>query len=173
LLRSNASPFAQKKFPTRKYSTFGCVWIIANGLPSPSMRPLLPNDLASDIQQFIESDFAKQYFSTHREGFIFKRKVPIEQLMTWQKVHFSSSALFDRLIIFGFGRLHLPHRCFSSIEISTRKPLKSSAASSALWGIEMQSGQQCFAPNQVKPLFRHVQVMKVMVLILLVGLAWL
>jgi hypothetical protein len=46
----------------------------------------LPQDLASDIQQFSESDFARQYFSTHRTGFIFRRTVPVAQLMSWQKV---------------------------------------------------------------------------------------
>jgi hypothetical protein len=45
----------------------------------------LPQDLASDIQQFVESDFAHQYFATHRTGFIFKRKVPVGQMMTWQR----------------------------------------------------------------------------------------
>jgi hypothetical protein len=53
---------------------------------SASTRPILPDDLVSDIEQFIEEDYARQYFSTHRAGFIFKRKVPLMQLMTWQKV---------------------------------------------------------------------------------------
>lgn len=48
--------------------------------------PILPHDLASDIQQFAESHFAKQYFSTHRTGIFFRRTVPVEQMMTWQKV---------------------------------------------------------------------------------------
>ena len=48
--------------------------------------PVLPQDLASDILQFAEFEFAQQYFSTHRTGFIFKRKVPVAQIMTWQKV---------------------------------------------------------------------------------------
>ncbi|GJE99020.1 RhoGAP-domain-containing protein [Phanerochaete sordida] len=55
--------------------------------------PALPDDLASDIQQFSESQFAKQYFSTHRTGFIFRRKVPVEQMMTWQKGPLSSPLL--------------------------------------------------------------------------------
>ncbi|TFK47061.1 Rho GTPase activation protein [Heliocybe sulcata] len=55
--------------------------------------PLLPHDLASDIQQFIESEFAKQYFSTHRTGFIFKRKVPVAQMMAWQKPPLTSPLL--------------------------------------------------------------------------------
>ena len=49
---------------------------------SRSAHPILPQDLASDIQQFVESEFAQQYFATHRTGFIFKRKVPVGQMMT-------------------------------------------------------------------------------------------
>lgn len=45
----------------------------------------MPQDLATDIQQFVESEFAQQYFATHRTGFIFKRKVPVGQMMTWQR----------------------------------------------------------------------------------------
>ena len=48
--------------------------------------PILPHDLRSDIQQFVESDFAKRYFSTHRTGFIFRRTVPVTEMMSWQKV---------------------------------------------------------------------------------------
>ncbi|KAI0331024.1 hypothetical protein GY45DRAFT_673978 [Cubamyces sp. BRFM 1775] len=55
--------------------------------------PVLPQDLASDIQQFAESDFAHRYFSTHRTGFIFKRKVPVAQIMTWQKTPITSPLL--------------------------------------------------------------------------------
>ncbi|KAI9068405.1 hypothetical protein FKP32DRAFT_1561869 [Trametes sanguinea] len=55
--------------------------------------PVLPQDLASDIQQFAESDFAHRYFSTHRTGFIFKRKVPVAQIMTWQKTPISTPLL--------------------------------------------------------------------------------
>ncbi|KAJ7647566.1 hypothetical protein FB45DRAFT_733340 [Roridomyces roridus] len=55
--------------------------------------PTLPQDLASDIQQFSQSDFAHQYFSTHRTGFIFRRRVPVTQLMTWQKAPLTSPLL--------------------------------------------------------------------------------
>ncbi|KAG9316206.1 hypothetical protein JVU11DRAFT_2232 [Chiua virens] len=55
--------------------------------------PVLPHDLASDIQQFVESDYARQYFSTHRTGFIFRRKVPVAQMMTWQKTPLTSPLL--------------------------------------------------------------------------------
>ncbi|KAI0027659.1 Rho GTPase activation protein [Vararia minispora EC-137] len=53
----------------------------------------LPDDLASDIQQFVESDFAKQYFATHRTGLIFRRTVPVEQMMAWQRVPLASPLL--------------------------------------------------------------------------------
>jgi hypothetical protein len=58
-----------------------------------STYPTLPQNLASDIQLFSESNYAKQYFSTHRTGFIFRRKVPVAQMMVWQKVRvpFSTS----------------------------------------------------------------------------------
>ncbi|EAU91559.2 hypothetical protein CC1G_02048 [Coprinopsis cinerea okayama7 len=55
--------------------------------------PVLPDDLVSDIQLFSESEYAKQYFSTHKSGFIFKRKIPVEQLMTWQKSPLASPLL--------------------------------------------------------------------------------
>ncbi|TDL22630.1 hypothetical protein BD410DRAFT_828384 [Rickenella mellea] len=54
---------------------------------------VLPDDLASDIQQFVQADFARQYFSTHRTGFIFRRRVPVEQLMMWQKTPLTSPLL--------------------------------------------------------------------------------
>ncbi|KAJ3824642.1 hypothetical protein EV361DRAFT_949479 [Lentinula raphanica] len=60
---------------------------------STGIYPTLPHDLASDILQFSESDYAKQYFSTHRSGFIFKRRIPVAQLMTWQKAALSSPLL--------------------------------------------------------------------------------
>ncbi|KAG6821028.1 hypothetical protein H0H93_007918 [Arthromyces matolae] len=49
-------------------------------------HPVLPAELVLDIKQFSESEFARQYFATHRTGFIFRRKVPVAQMMTWQKV---------------------------------------------------------------------------------------
>ncbi|KAF9564759.1 hypothetical protein CPC08DRAFT_228969 [Agrocybe pediades] len=55
--------------------------------------PILPTALAQDIQHFSESEYAKQYFSTHRRGFIFRRRVPVAQLMTWQKAPLASPLL--------------------------------------------------------------------------------
>ncbi|KAG9018853.1 hypothetical protein FRB90_008966 [Tulasnella sp. 427] len=46
---------------------------------------ILPRPLAADIEQFAVADFAKRYFSTHKTGLIFKRRVPVEQMMSWQK----------------------------------------------------------------------------------------
>lgn len=54
---------------------------------------MLPEDLQIDIQHFSESDYAKQYFSTHKSGFIFRRRVPVAQLMTWQKVSLMSASM--------------------------------------------------------------------------------
>ncbi|KAF8705905.1 MyTH4 domain, partial [Rhizoctonia solani] len=54
---------------------------------------MLPRQLAEDIQQFQVSDFARRYFSTHRTGLIFRRRVPVEQLMVWQKQPLTSPLL--------------------------------------------------------------------------------
>uniref|UniRef100_A0A0W0FWJ9 Rho gtpase activator n=1 Tax=Moniliophthora roreri TaxID=221103 RepID=A0A0W0FWJ9_MONRR len=54
---------------------------------STGTYPVLPHDLASDIMQFAESEFARQYFSTHRTGIIFRRRVPVAQMMAWQKAN--------------------------------------------------------------------------------------
>ena len=79
----------------------------------PRKYPVLPHDLASDIQQFAESQFARQYFSTHRTGFIFKRTVPVTEIMTWQKVRLLTYAsCMRRLLIANHShRLRLPRHC--------------------------------------------------------------
>ena len=64
------------------------------------MYPILPDDLASDIQQFVRSDFARQYFSTHTTGFLFRRRVPVEQMMAWQKVSSFSAVPCERFSLF-------------------------------------------------------------------------
>lgn len=70
---------------------------------------MLPHALVSDIQQFIESDYAKKYFSEHRTGFIFRRRIPMEQLMTWQKVNMQL-ALSNGRVLTGLHRvLYLRH----------------------------------------------------------------
>ncbi|KAG9092421.1 hypothetical protein FRC06_000111 [Ceratobasidium sp. 370] len=54
---------------------------------------MLPRPLAEDILQFQVSDFARRYFSTHKTGLIFRRRVPVEQLMVWQKQPLASPLL--------------------------------------------------------------------------------
>ncbi|KAG8829238.1 hypothetical protein FRC17_006910, partial [Serendipita sp. 399] len=54
---------------------------------------ILPKNLAQEIQQFQVADFAKRYFSTHRTGLLFRRRIPVEQLMVWQKGPLSSPLL--------------------------------------------------------------------------------
>ncbi|KAF7315281.1 Rho GTPase-activating protein 39 isoform 2 [Mycena indigotica] len=56
-------------------------------------HPILPQALASDIQQFSESEYARRYFSTHRTGFIFRRRVPVAQMMQWQKTPLNTPLL--------------------------------------------------------------------------------
>lgn len=46
-----------------------------------------------EIQQFQVADFAKRYFNTHRTGLLFRRRVPVEQLMSWQKAPLTSPLL--------------------------------------------------------------------------------
>ncbi|KAG1799881.1 uncharacterized protein HD556DRAFT_73382 [Suillus plorans] len=83
------SPTGGKPIPiTRQPNHLAPTTTLASGT-----YPALPHDLASDIQQFVESDYARQYFSTHRTGFIFRRKVPVAQMMTWQKAPLNSPLL--------------------------------------------------------------------------------
>ncbi|KAG1742117.1 hypothetical protein EDB19DRAFT_1702102 [Suillus lakei] len=75
------------------YSPASPYYYLSVWVSTHTTYPVLPHDLASDIQQFVESDYARQYFSTHRTGFIFRRKVPVAQMMTWQKAPLSSPLL--------------------------------------------------------------------------------
>ncbi|EJD37788.1 Rho GTPase activation protein [Auricularia subglabra TFB-10046 SS5] len=52
-----------------------------------------PRELKEEIQQFAGSDFAKRYFAKHSTGLIFKRRVPVEKMMTWQKAPLTTSLL--------------------------------------------------------------------------------
>ncbi|PVG01234.1 hypothetical protein CPB86DRAFT_773358 [Serendipita vermifera] len=53
----------------------------------------LPKSLAQEIQKFQVADFAKRYFTTHRTGLLFRRRIPVEQLMVWQKAPLTSPLL--------------------------------------------------------------------------------
>lgn len=46
----------------------------------------IPQTLATEISQFASTDFARTYFATHRRGLIWRRKVPVEEMMSWSKV---------------------------------------------------------------------------------------
>lgn len=82
---SSADPRCYVELWVRIHFSWSKRWLIVE---SYRTYPTLPKDLVDDIQHFSESDYARQYFSIHRTGFIFRRKVPVNQLMTWQKVSF-------------------------------------------------------------------------------------
>ncbi|EPZ35453.1 MyTH4 domain-containing protein [Rozella allomycis CSF55] len=44
----------------------------------------LPDDLKTEINQFMIDGFAKKFFATHKRG-IFRRKVPVEQMLMFEK----------------------------------------------------------------------------------------
>ncbi|KAG8936973.1 hypothetical protein FRC03_000245 [Tulasnella sp. 419] len=54
---------------------------------------VLPKELQEDIQQFAVEEFARRYFSTHRTGLIFRRRVPVERMMSWQKAPLTAPLL--------------------------------------------------------------------------------
>lgn len=86
---------------------------IATKRMSTGDHRMLPRQLAEDIQQFQVSDFARRYFSTHKTGLIFRRRVPVEQLMVWQKVRFSHLNSFAPVLIL-FMDSNPSHHPFSS-----------------------------------------------------------
>lgn len=51
----------------------------------PAYRPALPRDLMEDLHQFRFEDFAHRYFTNHHRGIFFRRRVPVVDLMRWQK----------------------------------------------------------------------------------------
>ncbi|KAL2916168.1 hypothetical protein HK105_204259 [Polyrhizophydium stewartii] len=53
-------------------------------LPALQSLRTLPPNLLQDISQFKIDGFAKKYFSEHRRG-IFRRKVPVEKMLLYQK----------------------------------------------------------------------------------------
>jgi hypothetical protein len=61
--------------------------------PNPYVvRPTLPANLQQEITQFVIDGFAKKYFSTHKKG-LFRRKVPMEEMLQWTKVQYNT--VFD------------------------------------------------------------------------------
>src|SRR6266542_479837 len=45
----------------------------------------LPPELQQDINRFRIDGFARKYFNTHKKG-IFRKKVPVEKMLLYQKV---------------------------------------------------------------------------------------
>ena len=41
--------------------------------------------MISDIRQFSIQGFAEKYFAIHKKGFIFKKTIPVEDLLMFQK----------------------------------------------------------------------------------------
>jgi hypothetical protein len=54
--------------------------------PTTSSPSPLPKDVRGDIAKFQLEGYARKYFKTRKKG-IFKRQVPIKDLLTFQKVH--------------------------------------------------------------------------------------
>lgn len=53
----------------------------------------LPLDLKEDLEKFRINGFAKTYFAQHKSGILFKRKVPIEKMVIYQKNSLSAPLL--------------------------------------------------------------------------------
>jgi hypothetical protein len=58
--------------------------------PITSSPSALPKDVRGDIAKFQLEGYARKYFKTRKKG-IFKRQVPIKDLLTFQKVHADSA----------------------------------------------------------------------------------
>ena len=58
--------------------------------PTTSSPSPLPKDVRGDIAKFQLEGYARKYFKTRKKG-IFKRQVPIKDLLTFQKVHTDSA----------------------------------------------------------------------------------
>lgn len=78
-----SSPFSMS-LPSTAFSSFGP--------PSPCSAPaatdpprVLPKDVKGDISKFQLEGYARKYFKSRKKG-IFKRQVPIQELLTFQKV---------------------------------------------------------------------------------------
>lgn len=56
----------------------GCIKLI-------QFRRSLPSCLQKQITQFAIDGFAETHFATHKKGLIFKRKIPLKELLCWTK----------------------------------------------------------------------------------------
>ncbi|CDS12396.1 hypothetical protein LRAMOSA04590 [Lichtheimia ramosa] len=48
-------------------------------------KPALPTNLQQEITQFAIDGFAKKYFATHKRGLIFRRQVPMNEMLQWTR----------------------------------------------------------------------------------------
>lgn len=55
----------------------------------------LPNELITDIQNFSISGFAEKYFSKHKRGFIFRKEIPIQELLKFQTYNLSKPLMIQ------------------------------------------------------------------------------
>ncbi|KAI9266631.1 hypothetical protein BDA99DRAFT_480334 [Phascolomyces articulosus] len=54
-------------------------------LAQTDKKPALPTSLQQEINQFAIDGFAKKYFATHKKGLIFRRRVPMNEMLQWTK----------------------------------------------------------------------------------------
>ncbi|KAI8139231.1 hypothetical protein BJV82DRAFT_255614 [Fennellomyces sp. T-0311] len=54
-------------------------------LAQTDKKPALPTSLQQEINQFAIDGFAKKYFATHKRGLIFRRRVPMNEMLQWTK----------------------------------------------------------------------------------------
>ncbi len=67
--------------------------------------------MITDIEKFSIVGFAKQYFSEHKKGIIFRRQVPIEEMLTYQ-----SSSLKSPLMVLAPTLKKDACKCFKLIQ---------------------------------------------------------
>lgn len=76
------------------------------------IRPILPTNLQQEITQFAIDGFAQKYFAKHKRGIIFKRQVPMEEMLRWTK-----DSLKQPLIMLNKDLYKDALKCFKLIQI--------------------------------------------------------
>ncbi|KAF7730954.1 hypothetical protein EC973_001000 [Apophysomyces ossiformis] len=85
--------------------------------PAPAyQKPALPAGLRQDINQFAIDGFAKKYFSTHKRG-LFRRRVPMTEMLQWTKVDDLQESLKQPLIMLNKDLYKDVLRCFKLIQM--------------------------------------------------------
>ncbi|CDH60032.1 rho gtpase activation protein [Lichtheimia corymbifera JMRC:FSU:9682] len=75
-------------------------------------KPILPTNLQQEITQFAIDGFAQKYFAKHKRGIIFKRQVPMEEMLRWTK-----ESLKQPLIMLNKDLYKDALKCFKLIQI--------------------------------------------------------